>query len=636
MGFNCRSVVIILVTNCIKPCNGYYQAGRLQQRSSLKPNMAINNEKCLNDGIASCNTESSKGLYKNERRTFLVNSASLLLGATAIAPKSNAEGILEGRWMDNNNEYKKNNDMLDNPMDIPLSFVTYASRIIIHYDNDTLLLDHKINEELFGNFAMSVQMGIQKYMSNEISKSNYETLAAIFLDKYSKYEGAVRHIGILFSLLPKNNQPIEFLQKLKKTKQTKPPVDNRIRNEDINAFLNDPRMLLPSYYTFTYNKSSSSFIVNPPIEDILNRGNAISSENQNESIVSTTTPFGPRSTLPLKRDLPNYNPYIYSLLALSGGISCAITHTVVIPLDVVKTRMQTEDLTKLQYKENAENTDMISYAKYIIQTEGIDALLLGTSATIAGFLWYGISVYPSYLFFKRFLSNIIAISLSSDLLANMDTVNTIISLLSGALASVIASIGLTPMEACRIRTVAQPEVYKPLGLSGTIAALANEDKTLGYQLLYAGFPSLVTRQVIFGSIKFLTFERTCAYLTSILLSSSYGMEIYNEYTFTPFIISLLSGAVAGSLSSIISQPADSVLTYVSKQKNDGGSIGVIEGAKIMIENEGFSSLFRGSGSRCLWAGCIIAGQFCLYDVFRSLFGVSGDNLSQVLEVVIGP
>ena len=208
--------------------------------------------------------------------------------------------------------------------------------------------------------------------------------------------------------------------------------------------------------------------------------------------------------------------------------------------------------------------------------------------------------------------------------------------MSGALASVIASIGLTPLEACRIRTVAQPEVYKPLGLSGTIAALANEDKTLGYKLLYAGFPSLVTRQVIFGSIKFLTFERTCAYMTSIILSSSYGMEIYNEYTFTPFIISLLSGAVAGSLSSIISQPADSVLTYVSKQKNDGGSIGVIEGARVMVENEGFSSLFRGLGSRCLWAGCIIAGQFFLYDVFRSLFGVSGDNLSQILEVVIGP
>ena len=231
------------------------------------------------------------------------------------------------------------------------------------------------------------------------------------------------------------------------------------------------------------------------------------------------------------------------------------------------------------------------------------------------------------------------ISLSSDIILNIDTINTIISLLSGALASVIASIGLTPLEACRIRTVAQPETYKTLGLSGTIAALGNEDQSLGYKLLYAGFPSLVTRQVIFGSIKFLTFERTCAYITSTVLSSSYGMTIYNQYAFLPFVISLLSGAVAGTLSSIISQPADSVLTYVSKQKNvdnGSGSNSVIEGAKIMIENEGISSLFRGLGSRCLWAGCIIAGQFGLYDVFRSLFGVSGDNLSQVLEVVISP
>jgi solute carrier family 25 phosphate transporter 3 len=54
----------------------------------------------------------------------------------------------------------------------------------------------------------------------------------------------------------------------------------------------------------------------------------------------------------------------------------------------------------------------------------------------------------------------------------------------------------------------------------------------------------------------------------------------------------------------------------------------------MVEKEGYGSLFRGLGSRCVWAGSIIAGQFLLYDVFRTQFGVNGDDLSQVFEVVI--
>ena len=84
----------------------------------------------------------------------------------------------------------------------------------------------------------------------------------------------------------------------------------------------------------------------------------------------------------------------------------------------------------------------------------------------------------------------------------------------------------------------------------------------------------------------------------------------------------------------MSQPADSILTYVAKQSGGSRSLGIIEGAQIMVEEDGVGSLFRGLGSRSVWAGCIIAGQFLLYDVFRAAFGISGDDLNQVLEVVL--
>ena len=108
-----------------------------------------------------------------------------------------------------------------------------------------------------------------------------------------------------------------------------------------------------------------------------------------------------------------------------------------------------------------------------------------------------------------------------------------------------------------------------------------------------------------------------------------------DATFTAPGVSLVAGGFAGVLSRVVSQPADSVLTYVTKQRA-GGNLGLLDGAKIMVQRDGVGSLFRGLGSRCVWAGCIIAGQFLLYDVFRGLFGITGDDLNQVFELVLLP
>lgn len=108
--------------------------------------------------------------------------------------------------------------------------------------------------------------------------------------------------------------------------------------------------------------------------------------------------------------------------------------------------------------------------------------------------------------------------------------------------------------------------------------------------------------------------------------------VLKDGAMTPLVVSLIAGGIAGALSSIVSQPADSVLTYVTKQS--AGNLGIFEGAKMMVQKDGVGSLFRGLGSRCIWAGCIIAGQFLLYDVFRGMFGITGDDLNQVFEITL--
>lgn len=264
---------------------------------------------------------------------------------------------------------------------------------------------------------------------------------------------------------------------------------------------------------------------------------------------------------------------------------------------------------------------MLDAGLKIVENEGIEALLLGAQATIAGYFWYGLSVYPSYAFIKRYLSYEFypldyAVAHANE-----------IALIAGAGAAVIASLGLTPLEAARIRVVADPAVYKPLGLTGTIGVIAKEDPILGWANLYAGLPSLLTRQVIFGSIKFLAFERACELLFAL-------WPFLRDATWTSLAVSLVAGGLSGVISSVVSQPADSMLTYVSKDSSKGGRLGLVDGARQMVAEDGAGSLFRGLGSRCVWAGSIIAGQFLLYDVFRTFFRVSADDLSQIYELIL--
>lgn len=243
--------------------------------------------------------------------------------------------------------------------------------------------------------------------------------------------------------------------------------------------------------------------------------------------------------------------------------------------------------------------------------------MLGLQATIAGFTWYGLSVYPCYDFFKRLITE--------NLTPAFVTIHTNdIALIAGALASIVACVGLAPMEICRIRTVAQPEKYCSLGLKGTLETIINEDSSVGWRTLYSGFSSILIRQVIFGSIKFISFERACEAIFTLY-------PFLKDSTATSLAVSLVAGGFAGCLSSVVSQPADSVLTFCAQSSNN---YNFVEGSLVMVNKDGLGSLFRGLGSRCIWAGSIIAGQFFLYSIFREVFQVTASDLTDQFQVFL--
>lgn len=491
------------------------------------------------------------------------------------------------------------------------TFITYSTRFLIHYDETvklwwddleaslSLLPPEKREQRLgksFGTLAKSLQTAYESGSSSPLS------LFQEFVSKYGKLDNdAERQIMLLFALLPASKQPVSGMdrwydkQSFGLTGESPPasianPMQTTLFGESLTA-------LLPQQFHLV--KRQNAYSIEPFLafyEIGIGEGN---------SATEYATLFGPLAATPLARDSPLYRPSTYALLGLAGATGCCLTHTVVIPLDVVKTRAQTE----------ANTDNLVAAASRIVESEGPAGLFLGAQATILGYLWYGVSVYPCYTFFKRIIGmTLLPIDWS---IAHTNEV----ALTAGALASVVASLGLTPLEAARIRVVADPGYYRPLGVSGTIQAIASSgESALGS--LYAGLPSLLTRQVIFGSVKFLAFERACEAIFAVA-------PVLRDASWTSLAVSLAAGGFSGVLSSVVSQPADSLLTYVAKDDRD---MGLWEGARAMIVEDGPTSLFRGLGSRCVWAGSIIAGQFFLYDIFRTYFGVSSEDLTQLLEI----
>ena len=123
----------------------------------------------------------------------------------------------------------------------------------------------------------------------------------------------------------------------------------------------------------------------------------------------------------------------------AGGICCCISHGVTVPIDVVKTRMQTDP--------NIRDLSVTAAGKAILEREGTAGLFAGFGSTIVGFTTSGAVKYGLYEVFKPFALDFVA---GSSVLPNSPILGFLIA---GAQAEIVASTLLCPLEATRIRLV---------------------------------------------------------------------------------------------------------------------------------------------------------------------------------------
>ena len=81
------------------------------------------------------------------------------------------------------------------------------------------------------------------------------------------------------------------------------------------------------------------------------------------------------------------------LASLAGALSCSLTHTMLVPLDLIKTRMQTDN--------NFIGLSTRSAAKMIKASEGLQGLVQGVSAVATGYFLQGAAKFGIYDKLKR-------------------------------------------------------------------------------------------------------------------------------------------------------------------------------------------------------------------------------------------
>ena len=462
----------------------------------------------------------------------------------------------------------------------PEPFIMYLTRFMLRYDERTATWygaaaaalpaswdaarRRTALAEALGAFGMSLSFRLTPLAA--AGAAGAATLFESLQRAYARDSEAANQLTLLFSLLSPTLQPVDAMRKASGGAASGGAAaagGYTTPAADLARLLSDyPDALLPASVVPEWNVATKTFSLPPAVHAALLGG--------------STKAFGAVGRAPLSAERV-LGPATYGLFALSGGFGCSITHLCVVPLDVVKTRLQTRPGVYSGFAD-ALNT--------IRRDEGWRMLLQGAQATGAGYFMYGVSVYPGYELAKRLLFGLAGPT------AVMEFRIPLV-LLAGALATVVTCFLITPFEAVRIRMVECPG-YAP----NFAAAVQRYTVEGGWASLYDGLIPLLVRQVLFGMVKFLIFD-TCA--DAILAALPAGAS---DDTFIALGVSLISGAIAGVGAAVISQPADVVLSKVAQGDGSKDYVGQLPGrvnqlallqqtAKVIIRKYGIQGLYLG-------------------------------------------
>lgn len=276
----------------------------------------------------------------------------------------------------------------------------------------------------------------------------------------------------------------------------------------------------------------------------------------------------------------------YALCGLGGILSCGLTHTAIVPLDLVKCRIQVDP---------AKYGGVFQGFRVSVAESGVRELAKGWAPTFFGYSAQGLFKFGFYEIFKHVYADLVGEEAAYQW-------RTAVYLAASASAEFFADIALCPMEAVKVRIQVQPGFARTLREGAP--KLMREEGVWGF---YKGIVPLWGRQIPYTMMKFACFERTVELLYKHVVPKPRALCTKSEQ----LAVTFCAGYIAGVFCAIVSHPADTIVSKLNKQK--GSSF--VQIAKDL----GFMGMWKGLTPRIIMIGTLTALQWFIYDSVKVYF-----------------
>jgi len=310
----------------------------------------------------------------------------------------------------------------------------------------------------------------------------------------------------------------------------------------------------------------------------------------------SATPFDARLHAPISR-IPHaikHDQNYYLKCVLGGILSCGLTHTAVVPLDVVKCRMQ---VFPQAYKR------LLPGLSQVVKEAGMGGLTIGWFPTLIGYSAQGAFKFGLYEYFKDTYGNMLGEE-------NYAAYKPFVWLAGSASAEFFADIALCPMEMVKVKIQTSPPGGWPTSAVAAASKMIAERANTRFP--FGSLVPLWSRQIPYTMAKFFFFEKI--------------VELFYTYAFTQpkntyskptqLSITFASGYLAGVICAIVSHPADNLVSQMGKADNKG------KGFAQIAREVGTKNLFtKGLGTRIIMIGTLTGLQWWIYDSFKTYMGM---------------
>ncbi|KAJ9153267.1 hypothetical protein P3X46_026723 [Hevea brasiliensis] len=280
-----------------------------------------------------------------------------------------------------------------------------------------------------------------------------------------------------------------------------------------------------------------------------------------------------------------FSPGYYGICSLGGMLSAGATHLAITPLDVLKVNMQ---VNPIKY-----NSILAGFST-LWKEQGPSSLWRGWSGKLFGYGVQGGFKFGLYEYFKRLYSHIL-----------VDQNRTIIFFLSSASAQVFADLALCPFEAIKVQVQTQPRYAK-----GLIDGFPKLYKAEGFAGFYRGIFPLWGRNLPFSMVMFSTFEHS----VDLIYENIVQRRKQDCSRVQQVSVTCLAGYVAGAVGTVISNPADNIVSSLYNKK--------AENMLQAVKNIGLVNLFtRSLPIRITLVGPVVTLQWFFYDTIKVLNGL---------------